>query len=97
MVLPPNGIPANAPTFDFFRTVVYFDPRTKGAKPAAAKLANLFGSADVKKLTPAIRSLANDAMLVTVVGQTFHGRLASAPVDQTPERQVARSCRARAR
>ena len=68
---------------------VYFDARTKGAKQAAGKLANLFGSADVKKLTPAIRALANDAMVVTVVGQTFHGRLAAAPVDQTPERQEA--------
>jgi hypothetical protein len=28
-------------------------------------------------------------MVVTVVGQTFHGRLASAPVDQTPQRQEA--------
>jgi hypothetical protein len=28
-------------------------------------------------------------MVVTVVGQTFHGRLATAPVDQTPERQEA--------
>ena len=68
---------------------MYFDARTKGAKQAAGKLANLFGSADVKKLTPTIRALANDAMVVTVVGQTFHGRLAAAPVDQTPERQEA--------
>ena len=28
-------------------------------------------------------------MLVVVVGQTFHGRLASAPIDQTPKRQPA--------
>jgi LCP family protein required for cell wall assembly len=89
MVLPPNGLPANAPSYDFFRTQVYFDAKAKGAKQAAGKLANLFGSADVKKLTPAIRALGNDAMVITVVGQTFHGRLATAPVDQTPERQEA--------
>ncbi len=89
MVLPPNGLPANAPNFAYFRTTAYFDPRAAGAKQAAARLANLFGSADVKKLTPAVRSLGNDAMVVTVVGQTFHGRLATAPVDQTPKRQVA--------
>jgi LCP family protein required for cell wall assembly len=89
MVLPPNGLPANAPNYNFFRTAVYFDARTKGAKQAAGKLANLFGSADVKKLTPTVRALANDAMVVTVVGQTFHGRLASAPVDQTPQKQEA--------
>jgi len=89
MVLPPNGLPANAPSYDFFRTQVYFDAKTKGAKLAAGKLANLFGSADVKKLTPKIGLLANEAMVVAVVGQTFHGRLAAAPVDQTPERQEA--------
>jgi LCP family protein required for cell wall assembly len=89
MVLPPNGLPANAPSYEFFRTQVYFEPKTAGAKQAATKLANLFGSADVKKLTPPIRALGNDAMVVTVVGQTFHGRLAAAPVDQTPQRQEA--------
>ncbi len=30
MVLPPNGVPANAPSFDFFRTKVYFDPEDAG-------------------------------------------------------------------
>ena len=89
MVLPPNGLPANAPSFDFFRTAVFFNPRTGNAKAAARKLANLFGSADVKKLTAPVRALANGAMVVAVVGQTFHGRLGAAPVDQTPERQVA--------
>ena len=89
ILTPPNGIPANAPTFKYFRTIVYFDPKQKGAKEAARKVANLFGSADVQKATPAIRALANDAMLTTVVGQTFHGTLASAPVDQTPKREPA--------
>jgi LCP family protein required for cell wall assembly len=89
MVVPPNGLPANAPSYDYFRTQIYFDPTRAGAKPAATKLANLFGSADVKKLTPRIRALGNDAMIVTVVGQTFHNRLAAAPIDQTPKRQEA--------
>jgi LCP family protein required for cell wall assembly len=89
MIVPPNGLPANAPNYDYFRTQIYFDPRRTGSKPAATKLANLFGSADIKKLTPRIRSLGNDAMIVTVVGQTFHNRLAAAPVDQTPKRQIA--------
>jgi LCP family protein required for cell wall assembly len=89
MVYPPNGIPANAPNFAYFRTQVYFDPRKTGAKQAASKLANLFGSADVKRVPAPVRSLGNDAMVVAVVGQTFHGRLAAAPVDQTPTRQEA--------
>jgi LCP family protein required for cell wall assembly len=88
-VLPPDGLPANAPSFDFFRTTIYFDPKAAGAKAAAQKLANLFGSADVKKLSKPVRRLTNGAMLAAVVGQTFHGRLASAPVDQTPQRQPA--------
>ena len=89
MLVPPNGLPANAPNYDYFRTQVFFDARVKGAKPAGAKLAGLFGSADVVKLTPKIRALGNDAMLVVVLGQTFHGRLAAAPIDQTPQRQLA--------
>jgi hypothetical protein len=89
MVLPPNGVPANAPSYDFFRTTIYFDPAQAGAKLAAAKLSGLFGTADAKKMTPAISGLANGSMLVAVVGQTFHGRLATAPVDQTPEKTKA--------
>jgi hypothetical protein len=89
MVYPPNGIPANAPNFAYFRTQVYFDPRKAGAKQAASKLANLFGSADVNRVPAPVRSLGNNAMVVAVVGQTFHGRLAAAPVDQTPTRQEA--------
>lgn len=89
MVLPPNGVPANAPSYDYFRTTIYFDAKQPGAKLAAAKLAALFGTADAKRMTPQIAGLANGAMLVTVVGQTFHGRLATAPVDQTPEKRKA--------
>ena len=89
ILTPPNGIPANAPAFTYFRTVLYFDPKQKGSKAAARKVANLFGSADVKKATPAITALANDAILTAVVGQTFHGTLAAAAVDQTPKREPA--------
>ncbi len=88
-VVPANGLRADAPNYDYFRTQVYYDPRVKGAKPAAAKLGALFGSADVAKLVPKIRALGNRAMIVVVLGQTFHGRLAAAPIDQTPQRQPA--------
>jgi polyisoprenyl-teichoic acid--peptidoglycan teichoic acid transferase len=89
ILTPPNGIPANAPSFDYFRTKVFFDRGVAGAKLAAQRVANLFGSADVAKMPAGIRALSNDAMLVAVVGQTFHGSLAAAPVDQTPKRQEA--------
>ncbi len=89
ILTPPDGIPANAPSFAYFRTTVYFDAKQKGAKLAARRVANLFGSADVKKPNAAIRALANGAMLTAVVGRTFHGTLASAPIDQTPKREPA--------
>ncbi len=87
VLTPPNGLPANAPRFDYFRTQVYYDPRVRGSRDAAQKVANLFASAEVKALPKEISQLANGAMLTVVVGQTFHGSLASAPIDQTPKRE----------
>jgi LCP family protein required for cell wall assembly len=87
ILTPPNGLPANAPNFDYFRTQVYFDPGARGASAAARGVANLFGSAEVERLPRGISQLANGAMLTVVVGQTFHGNLASAPIDQTPRRE----------
>lgn len=87
VLTPPNGLPANAPRFDYFRTQVYYDPRARGAEQAARKVAGLFASAEVGALPAALAPLAGDAMLTVVVGQTFHGRLAPAPIDQTPRRE----------
>ncbi len=87
ILTPPNGLPANAPSFTYFRTQVYFRPSVRGAREAAAKVGNLFGSAEVKRLPADIASLANGAMLTIVVGQTYHETLASAPIDQTPKRE----------
>jgi LCP family protein required for cell wall assembly len=87
ILTPPNGRPADAPRYDYFRTQVYYDPRKRGARAAAAKVADLFGSANTNRIPTAIRPLANGAMLSVVVGQTFHETLASAPIDQTPTRE----------
>jgi LCP family protein required for cell wall assembly len=87
VLTPPNGLPANAPTFDYFRTKVYFDGSRRGAREAGRKVANLFASAELEPLPRKISQLANGAMLTVVVGQTFHGTLASAPIDQTPKRE----------
>ena len=84
---PPNGLPGNAPSFDYFRTKVYFDRRQRGAREAGQKVANLFASAELESLPRPISQLANGAMLTIVVGQTFHGSLAAAPIDQTPKRE----------
>ena len=87
VLTPPNGLPANAPNFDYFRTQIYFDRSRRGARDAGQKVANLFASAELKPLPREISQLANGAMLTVVVGQTFHGSLASAPIDQTPKRE----------
>ena len=90
IVLPPTGQPQNAPNFQYFRTTVYYDTAQPRSKVAAAKLANLFGDADVKALPAEFATLANGAMATIVVGQNFHGTIASAPVDKTPTRQPPR-------
>src|SRR5438034_3685697 len=87
VLTPPSGQPQNAPRFNYFRTVVYYDPAQPKAKAAAAQLANLFGDADVKPLPRTMSTLANGAMATVVVGQNFHGTIAPAPVDQTPKKQ----------
>jgi LCP family protein required for cell wall assembly len=85
ILTPPNGVAANAPSFSNFRSRIFFDPTQRGAKLAAAKVAGLIGSADTARMTKPIDNLGNGAMVVAVVGQTFHGSLAPAPVDQTPK------------
>ena len=87
IVVPPSGQPANAPRFDYFHSTVYYDTSRPGAKAAAKALANLFGDADVAALPATIPSYG--AMLVAVVGQTFHGSIAPAPVDETPKPEKA--------
>ena len=89
IVLPPTQKPANAPSFDYFRTTVYYDARKRAGKLAARQLANLFGDAEVKPVPPLITALTNGALTTVVVGQTFHGTLAPAPTDETPKRQPA--------
>ncbi len=73
----------NAPSFEYFRTEVYYQGNPR-ALAAARKLANLFGSARVEPLPPEIAPLANAADVTVVVGQTYHGSIASTPADRTP-------------
>ena len=87
MVYPPDGKNANAPNWDYFKTEIAFDPKRAGAELAARKVADLFGSGAVVPISPKIAALSNGAMLTVTVGQTFHGTLAEAPIDKTPQRQ----------
>ena len=93
-VLPPEGLEANAPRFDYFRTQILYRESARRAKRAAQQVANLFGAADVAPLpsddtvaSQKLRRLSNGAMLVAIAGQTFKGNLAPAPRDRTPERK----------
>ena len=88
MIYPPDGKPANAPHWNFFQTRVAYDPAQPRSKEAAGKLAGLFATEDVIAQTPKLAALANGAMLTVIVGQTFHGTIAAAPIDKTPKRQL---------
>jgi len=89
VVTPPNNLEPNAPRQDYFHTVIYYNSKPKTARAAAAGLAKLFGDAETQPITRQLRRSANGAMLVVVLGQTYHGRIGPAPVDRTPRRQPA--------
>jgi LCP family protein required for cell wall assembly len=81
--LAPN-MTGNAPNFKYFHTTVYWNPAVKRSAPAAQSVAKLFAPADAVKMPASISALANGAMNVVVVGQTFDGSIAPAPPPQVP-------------
>jgi LCP family protein required for cell wall assembly len=74
----------NAPSWEYFRTEVYF--QGAATRTAANKLAKLFGDARVSAIPAEIVPLSNGAAVTVIVGQTYHGTIAAAPADKTPER-----------
>jgi LCP family protein required for cell wall assembly len=82
-----TGEQANAPSWDYLRTKVYFDPQQRRAKAAATAVAKLFTVADVEPLPLEIEPLSNGAMVTVVVGDTFEGALVPLPIDRTPKRE----------
>ena len=88
VLAPPEGLSADAPK-NVFRTQVYYTTK-QGARLAAVRVGNLFGSVDVKPLpvrNQRLVALANGAMVTVVLGQTYKGTLAPAPIDKTPPRR----------
>jgi len=75
-----NG--GNADRLDYFETQITYDPAVAGSEGAANAMAKLFGDAELMEATP---DAPLDTMLRVVVGRTFHGTLAPAPIDTTPE------------
>jgi LCP family protein required for cell wall assembly len=86
LIVPTDPADRNAPTFDYFRTKVYFDRTQRHAKVAARQIANLFGDADVAQLPAELVAQAHGSMVTVVVGSTFKGQIAPAPVDETPKK-----------
>ena len=91
VVLPPEGLQANAPGrwSQTFRTQIFYRGKPN-ARLAAEKVSGLFNSTDVQRFPAgnrALGALANGAMVVVIVGQTFTGRLTPTPVDRTPPRE----------
>jgi LCP family protein required for cell wall assembly len=85
MLLPPGNQNANAPNWKYWHSKIYFDPiRPKTGKLAAAQVAKLVGSADVESMPNNIKPLSNGALLVVVVGSTFHDQLAPVATPQLP-------------
>lgn len=76
----------NAPSWEYFRTEVYF--QGAAARTSANKLARLFGDARVSPIPAEIVPLSNGAAVTVIVGQTYHGTIAAAPADKTPERSA---------
>jgi LCP family protein required for cell wall assembly len=87
IVIPPTGKLRNAPSWDYLRTKVYYDHTQKGSALAARKLAALFGDGVVAQLPIDLVQAADGAMTTVVVGKTFHGDLAAAPVDNAPKKR----------
>jgi len=90
-VLPPGNVLPNAPSDSYFDTRIYFDARMSGAKAAAGALAKIIVPAKVAPLPAqaALRALDPGAMLVVVVGQTFHNQLVTPEAAATAASPVA--------
>jgi LCP family protein required for cell wall assembly len=87
MLEPRAGRTADAPSFDYFHTKIYYRPGDARARAAARSVARLFITADVEWIPPRIRRLSNGAMLTVVLGQTFHNSLAAAQPKPEIKRQ----------
>jgi LCP family protein required for cell wall assembly len=77
-----NG--GNAENFDYFESVILYDPALPEAEAAANRLGDLFGDAQVQEVPSRVELTT---MLRVIVGQTFHGSLTPLPQDTTPQHQ----------
>jgi LCP family protein required for cell wall assembly len=89
MLVPPRQATADAPS-DVFHSKIYYAPGNAKAKAAAQAMLPLLQPASVAALPrdPKLRALDPGAMVVVVLGQTFHGSLAPIPTTNAPPHQA---------
>jgi LCP family protein required for cell wall assembly len=71
MLQPPPGKTANAPTFGYGHTKVYYLDWSKRGKAAAASLAEVLAPADAEPIPRDLLPLRGTAMLLVIVGHAF--------------------------
>jgi LCP family protein required for cell wall assembly len=81
--------PANAPSFNYFNSEVYYDRAHHGSQTSARAIAQLLGAADVRALPARLEPLSNGSEITVIVGSTFHSTLAPAPAQDVPAREPA--------
>lgn len=89
-VVPPGQLKADSPT-DVFHTQIYYAPGNAKARAAALAMLPLLQPAKVSVLPHGttrgarqLRALDPGAMVVVLLGQTFHGELAPIPTTNAP-------------
>jgi LCP family protein required for cell wall assembly len=87
-VVPPGQQQADAPS-RVFHSQIYYAPGNAKAKAAAQAMLKLLQPASVSVLPrdPQLRALDPGAMVVVVLGETFHGALAPIPSTNAPPHQ----------
>ena len=75
---PPNGTLPNAPQQNYFRTQIYYDKKypvvtCRGARPSQKVIVPSDVAPPLPK-SPKLHALDPGAMVVVVLGQTFHKR-----------------------
>src|SRR5919109_408629 len=87
VIVPPDPADRNAPSYDHAHTIVYYDAKKPLGAQAARRVANLFGDAEIATIPRALRPQQFKALLIVVVGDSFHGTFAAPAADQTPKKQ----------
>ena len=77
----------DAGSYDFFDTVVQYNPNVRRSKAAAEKVAKLFDGV----VEPSPDGAALATTLRVIVGKTYHNAIAPEAPDQTPDRTAAQT------